>query len=60
MQITLDVNELFYVVLFMDNMNFIGQFLLFGIAVCAYGVGLYFIFRLIKDVVSFVQGIRNK
>lgn len=59
MQITLDVNELFYVVPFMDNMNFIGQFLLFGIAVCAYGVGLYFIFRLIKDVIYFVRGFNK-
>ncbi len=59
MQITLDVNELFYVVLFMDNMNFIGQFLLFGIAVCAYGVGLYFVFRLIKDVIYFVRGFNK-
>lgn len=55
MNIFLDVNELFYVVLFMDNMNFIGQFLLFGIAVCAYGVGLYFIFKLIKDIASFMR-----
>lgn len=59
MQITLDVNELFYVVLFMDNMNFTGQFLLLGIAVCGYGVGLYFIFRLIKEVVCFVRGFNK-
>lgn len=59
MNIFLDVNELFYVVLFMDNMNFIGQFLLFGIAVCSYGVGLYFIFRLIKDVIYFVRGFNK-